>query len=614
MTKNRLLFVAIPVVVAFILGLLFGRQFLAPAGGGGSSLADSAEAGESAEAEPQLWTCSMHPQILQPGPGDCPICAMDLIPLEKDAGADSGPRQMSMSASARALAEIETSPVHRGFPEVEVRLVGKLEYDETRVKSLTARFPARLDKLFVNFTGIPVKRGEHLAEVYSPTLLTTQRELLAAHERDPSGAIVRSAREKLRLWDLLPEQIDAIIAAGEASDRFVLRAPIGGIVVERNVREGDYVETGESLFRIVDLSELWLYLAAYESDLAWLHYGQDVAFSVESFPGETFHGRVSFIEPEVDRMTRTVRVRVNVPNPDSLLKPGMFARGIIKAKMAAGGAVFAPELAGKWISPMHPEIIRDGPGPCDVCGMDLVPAEDLGYVKDPGREAPLLVPASAVLQTGKRAVVYVELSGSERPTFEGREIVLGPRAGDAYIVAEGLEEGDRVVTKGAFKIDSALQIQARPSMMAGAEPVADINGPGVVEVAIPTDVAAGIMGMYLKMATAMAQDDLDGTRQQLMAMMEVTGHSGPLPDLIHSMLAAEDMEGIRRPHFESLSNAMIAAVRADPSAFTRKLHLMHCSMVYEDRGADWIQADDKLLNPYWGSVMLRCGEVKGKLN
>jgi Cu(I)/Ag(I) efflux system membrane fusion protein len=133
----------------------------------------------------------------------------------------------------------------------------------------------------------------------------------------------------------------------------------------------------------VDLSELWLYLDAYESDLTWLRYGQDVAFTVESFPGETFHGRIAFIEPEVTRETRTISVRVNVANSDGRLKPGMFARAIVEARMAAGGKVYAPEFAGKWISPMHPEIVKDGPGSCDVCGMALVPAEELGYVSAP---------------------------------------------------------------------------------------------------------------------------------------------------------------------------------------------------------------------------------------
>jgi len=359
----------------------------------------------------------MHPQIQQPEPGDCPICGMDLIPLENDGGADEGPRTLSMSESSRALAEIETTAVRQEYPEAEIRLVGQLAYAETLEKSLTARFPARIDELFVNFTGIRVEKGDHLAKVYSPDLLSAQRELLTSYRSNPDSSITQAARDKLRLWDLLPDQIDAIIESGQAKDHFVLKAPVGGVVVSKNVKEGDYVKTGEPLFKIVDLSTLWAYLDAYESDLPWLRYGQDVSFTVETRPGETFHGQIAFIEPEVNSKTRTVPLRVNVPNPDGKLKPGMFVRGIVASRLAEDGKVYAPEFAGKWISPMHPEVVKDGPGDCDVCGMDLVPAEELGYVDNATEGAPVIVPTSAVLRTGKRAVVYVAKPNAERPTY-----------------------------------------------------------------------------------------------------------------------------------------------------------------------------------------------------
>ncbi len=625
MNRKPLITIAATAAAALIVGLGIGRFVLAPEAGHDHA-ANEAEANASASAEPSTWTCSMHPQIQQPEPGDCPICGMDLIPLVKDEGADDGPRVMSMSKSSKALAEIQTTAVQRGFPSTEVRLVGKLAYDETKEKSLTARFPARIDELFVNYTGIAVKQGEHLAKVYSPELLTAQRELLTSYRSNPDSSITAAAREKLRLWDLLPDQIDAIIASGQAKDHFILRAPIGGVVVSKKVNEGDYVKTGESLFRIVDLNELWLYLDAYESDLAWLRYGQDVAFSVEAFPGETFHGQIAFIEPEVDGKTRTVQVRVNVPNQDQRLKPGMFAKGLVEARLAEGGKVYAPEFAGKWISPMHPEIVKEGPGQCDVCGMDLVPAQELGYVRDEEEEAPLYVPASAVMRTGKRAVVYIEKPDTERPTYEGREIVLGPRAGDQYLVAAGLDQGERVVTKGAFKIDSALQIQAKPSMMnpqgggpapghnhGGSVPQSsgeDHSGHQMSALQIAPEQAAQLVGDYLSMQAALAGDDLDAAKAAAKAMMEVTGHSGDLSALLHDMLAAESLDVLRKPHFETLSNAMIAAAKANPSAFDQSLKVMHCPMVYPDRGADWLQSSEPLQNPYFGAMMLKCGEVK----
>ena len=627
--KNKKFLVTTGAVIGgLIVGLVAGR-FLLPAAGGhdhGTIAQTPSQSSAGEPAQPTIWTCSMHPQIQQPEPGDCPICGMDLIPLVNDAGADDGPRVMSMSKASLALAEIQTTEVFKDYPEAEVSLVGKLAYDQTREKSLTARFPARIDELFVNYTGIRVNKGDHLAKVYSPELLSAQRELLTSYRADPNSSITRAAREKLRLWDLLPEQIEAIIESGEAKDQFVLQAPISGIVVTKNVNEGDYLKTGETLFKIVDLSVLWANLATYESDLPWLRYGQEVDFTVESFPGETFHGQIAFIEPEVDPKSRTIPVRVNVPNADERLKPGMFVRAVVQSRLAGAGEVYAPEFAGKWISPMHPEVVKDGPGECDVCGMDLVPAEELGYVESAGVDAPLIVPSSAVLRTGKRAVVYVEKTDAERPTFEGREIVLGPRAGDHYIVVSGLDAGDRVVTNGAFKIDSALQIQAKPSMMNpegggpapghnhGSEPSATTDAAGGASLAdLELETAQSILPAYLDLQAALAADDLDAAQVSLRLMMENTGHAGPLPDLIHEMLATEDIADVRLPGFEQLSMAMINAIQAAPGAFSGQLLLMHCPMAADNRGADWIQSAEPLQNPYFGAMMLKCGEIRGDL-
>lgn len=598
-------------LAVLLLGIAFGRYLLPVSSDPDDTDAARPPSGESRTAPVDVaatvWTCSMHPQIRQSAAGACPICGMDLIPLLQDAAGDEGPRSMSMSESSRALADIRTTPVQRNLPIADIRLVGELGYDETRVKSLTARFPARIDTLYVNFTGIRVERGQHMAEVYSPDLLIAQRELLTAHSSDPQSSITRVTREKLRLWDLQADQIDAILTTGEVRDHIELRAPVGGVVVAKNVKEGDYVNTGDALFSIVDLSELWLFLDAYESDLTWLRYGQDVAFTVESFPGETFHGRIAFIEPSVTRKTRTVSIRVNVPNADGRLKPGMFARASVQARMAAGGKVYAPELAGKWVSPMHPEIVKDGPGDCDVCGMDLVPAEQLGYVRAVGSTEPLVIPASAVLRTGRRSVVYVETPDSERPTYEGREITLGPRAGDFFIVTEGLREGERVVSHGAFKIDSALQIQAKPSMM---NPQTDDRA----SVEIARELTARLVEPYLATQAALAADDLPSAKAGVKKMMEVVGQAGALPGLLRKMHDAGSLDALRKPHFDTLSQALIASLESDPSAIPGKLYVMHCPMVYGKRGADWLQASDALSNPYFGAAMLRCGEIKATLS
>ncbi len=477
------------IVVLLLAALVLGyglRGWLSPAGSGEptavSPEAEKGSAEEEAEADVQWWTCSMHPQIRRPKPGRCPICAMELIPVATDAGEEEegGLRRLTVSEAAKALMEVQTSPVERRLVTAEVRMVGKVEYDETKLGYLTARVPGRIDRLYVDYTGIEVKKGDHLVYLYSPDLLDTQAALLAAMKaaedlqesdlvvmRDLTKADVESARERLRLWGITEEQIAEIEERGTPADHMTIYAPMGGIVIHKNAQEGMYVQTGTRIYTIADLSAVWVKLDAYESDLVWLRYGQKVTFTTEAYPGETFTGTIVFIDPFLSEKTRTVKVRVNVPNPERKLKPGMFVRAIVRTEVAMGGRVVDPDLAGKWICYMHPEVVSDGPGDCTICGMSLVQTEEVGYISFSEAEVnkPLVIPASAALLTGTRAVVYVQVPGTDKPTYEGREIVLGPRAGDHYIVRHGLQEGELVVTHGNFKIDSALQIQAKPSMM-----------------------------------------------------------------------------------------------------------------------------------------------------
>ncbi len=465
-----LLVVAALVVGYVIRGFPGGRE---PAGGGRNVSEGGAE-------KQTIWTCSMHPQIRQPRPGKCPLCAMDLIPVESDGLAGStGERQLVVSEAAAKLMDIQTAKVERKFVTAEVRMVGKIDFDETRVKYITAWVPGRIDRLYVDYTGITVSKGEHMVYLYSPELLSTQAELLqaakAAGNIKEGGselvnrsilATLEAAREKLRLLGLTQNQIREIERSGEPVDHLTIYAPIGGVVIHKNATEGMYVETGTKIYTIADLSRLWVKLDAYESDMVWIRYGQEVEFETEAYPGEVFTGTISFIDPVLNAKTRTVKLRVNVDNPEGKLKPEMFVRAVVRAKVAQGGRVMDEAMAGKWICSMHPDVVKDGAGSCDICGMDLVTTESLGYVKvDAPKEAPVVIPASAPLITGKRAVVYVQLPETEAPTYEGREVVLGPRAGDYYIVKSGLSEGEVVVTSGNFKIDSALQIRAKPSMM-----------------------------------------------------------------------------------------------------------------------------------------------------
>lgn len=623
-------------------GVLFARQ---PA-------AREHSAAAAPEQPAQIWTCSMHPQIRAEKPGLCPICGMELVPVAQSAsGDDTHPRRFSVDAAARELMHIQVVPVERKFVTAKIRMVGKIAFDETRLATITAWAPGRLERLFVDYTGIQVKRGDHLVSIYSPELLTAEQELRSAVQavknlrdgapemlRTTGEATLAAARGKLKRWGLTEDQIRDAETKGALSDRITIFAPIGGTVIERMGVEGAYVEVGMPIYRIADLSRVWVLLEAYESDLAWLHFGQTVSFTAEAYPGEKFTGKIAFIDPVLDDKTRTVKVRVNVSNEDGRLKPEMFVRAVVEAQIATGGRVMDPGLAGKWISPMHPEIVKNGPGTCDICGMPLVKAEDLGYVALQAGDAdkPLVIPASAPLITGTRAVVYVEVLDADPPAYDGREIELGPRAGDYYLVKSGLEEGERVVVNGNFKIDSALQILAKPSMMTPPEQLGQEGetAAGTPEQAnVPMSAPALFLEQlgaaaktYDALQIALAADDvgraqaaLPDIRKSLDAvdMSLVMGdahetwmkHLKAMQDALNAAAQAGTDLAKLRAAFDPLSTALIQAIRAFGLPENQVLYALHCPMAFDNRGADWLQTSQEVRNPYFGAAMPHCGKI-----
>lgn len=394
-------------IVVALLGLFIGF------GGGMSRPRVQQDTTPSNSEEPHAateYTCSMHPQIRQPKPGICPICAMELIPVSKTGGIDPGPRSIALSPSARALARIETSPVTRSPIEVNIALSGVLAYDTTRGRDVVLLSDGQIRTLYANVVGTRVRAGDPLADVYSPEVFAAARELVVAGQHK---SLADSARQKLRLLGVGEAEIDSIAHSGQAPETFTVRSPVDGVVVKVSGHQGHWLMRGQDLAEIYDTSMVWVLFDVYEQDVGWLATGQAVTVSVEALPGTSFTGRLAFISPDLDGMSRTLKARVDLPNPDHQLKPGMFARGIVKVR---------------------------SPQPV------------------------LTIPASAVLHTGKRAIVYVQ-SPDDESVFEGRVVKLGPRAGDRYVVASGLTEGERVVSRGAMRIDSSLQILAKPSMM-----------------------------------------------------------------------------------------------------------------------------------------------------
>ena len=465
--SGKAIIILLAIIAAFIAGYFYAGTK------GPSTVSDNSH--ESTQ-ENEKWFCSMHPQIIKDGPGLCPICEMDLIPMD-NSGVEDGPGEISFSKNALKLMELETAVVESKAVDIDLRLVGKVAYDQTNIRHITAWTSGRINRMFVDFTGTRVIKGDHMVELYSPQLNTARQEYLQAYnavnnfESDSLAAMsarstLLAAQEKLKLLGVSQSDINSIRSAEDISNLITINSPEDGIVIEKHLNEGAYVKSGDMIYTIADLHELWVMLDAYESDLQWIRYGQKASFSVAAYPGETFDGTVSFISPAVDPKSRTVKVRLNVNNDDGRLKPDMFVKSLIKSTIADSNVVMTGDMAGKWICPMHPSIVKDHSGICDICQMDLVTTESLGYVtSDNIHELPLVIPATAPLITGKRAVVYVEIPDRDRSTYAGREVVLGPRAGDYYIVREGLTAGDRVVINGNFKIDSALQIKAQNSMM-----------------------------------------------------------------------------------------------------------------------------------------------------
>jgi membrane fusion protein, copper/silver efflux system len=346
---------------------------------------------------------------------------------------------VTLSSRARKLAQVEVAPVERAFKPHSVRLYGRIDYDETTEARITAWVPGRIEKLYVNFTGMDVDAGEPMADFYSPQLIVAQKELLeslksynkwknttTSFAKDQAERNLESARTKLRLWGLLPKQIEEIESKGEIREFVTIYSPSDGVAIEKNVLEGDYVEEGTELFRIADLNKVWGRMEAFESDLPWLKLGQEAVLTIGALPGVEFKGRISFIDPFVNETTRTASVRAVIDNEDRKLKPGMYATAVVASYITAGGEI-----------------------------TDKKPVD---------QQPPLIIPSTAPLITGKRAIVYVQ-DAEREGEYHLREITLGPRLGDYYVVLSGLEEGELVVTKGNFMIDSAAQIKALPSMM-----------------------------------------------------------------------------------------------------------------------------------------------------
>jgi membrane fusion protein, copper/silver efflux system len=641
-SRKKILVVSL-VIAAFALGYYLPQR--PPAEVATVNKADDSH-DHSKDKKPALWTCSMHPQIKLPQPGKCPICFMDLIPLETgtDMGPGAGLVQYSMSETAKKLAEVETTPVKRRPAKMMVRMVGQVYEDETRQATLTARVDGRLDEMYINFTGVSVNKGDPMVKIWSPTLIKSQVELFETIRSDTDQAVLKGAEEKLIQYGMTQDQIDEIKKKKKPNLYVTLRAPISGVVTKKLALLGQFVKEGQDMYMINDFSRVWVKMDAYESDLPWIRYGQDVTFTTPAAPGRQFQGKVLFIDPMLDTKTRSVKVRVEADNPDFILKTGMFVSAELQAEVDSKGRVIKSEWAGKYVCPVHPRDEASAePGVCPDSKMQLRPASSFGYSDDLPQELPLVIPASAPLITGKRSIVYVEVPG-ERPTYELREVALGPRADEYYVVYKGLKEGERVVTKGNFKIDSAMQILAKSSMMAPLEePSAKTSEERAEEEVIEKIPASHeflasltpVIKEYLNLKEALVEEKpgdaaqsgarmderLKEVRRDMLDSSAYESWNKYLASMTKNLKTIAEQKEIetQRKAFDLLSETFVKVVMGFRHAMAEPLVVFHCPMAFDRKGAYWIEGSEDRRNPYFGTKpfkgqdMLICGELVDKI-
>ncbi|MEX2397870.1 MAG: efflux RND transporter periplasmic adaptor subunit [Balneolales bacterium] len=553
----------------------------------------------------EVWTCSMHPSVREDGPGNCPICGMELIPATSET--EENDYAMMMTEAAVKLAQIQTTLVIRDIPKKELHLPGRITVDERQITRVTTHFPGRIRNLNVGFTGAPIKEGEPMATVYSPELINAQRELLeAVSRRESNPRLLEAARQKLRLWELSEEQIQQIEQRGEVMTEVEILSPVDGYVISRNIAEEQHVTEGTVIYEVANLDPIWVVLEAYEEDLAWISTGDLIQFTTRSNSGRTYEAAVSYIDPVVDGGSRTVGIRADIENNDGTLKPGMLVR-----------AQFAGRIEGS---------------------------------------EKLMVPASTVLWTGPRSLVYVKDTSADVPRFEVKEVELGLRSGDYYVIEDGLEEGQEVVFNGAFRIDSEFQLADKFSMMnrepgsgAGTPrmPGMDMEEEEMDDMDMDTENTGQssinkeqvpdvfrqqfdeLAKIYLEIKDALTKDDLETASTNIDSFNETLSdidmdlvedqeqmkvwitQQEALKKHIDTVEQAEDLAGFRN-QFVLLSGAMGEILTT--FGVDRRLYVHFCPMIRDNEGGYWLSENEEIVNPYMEESMRNCGEIIEEIN
>ena len=529
----------------------------------------------------KMWTCSMHPQIMQPEPGDCPICGMDLIPAE--AGADGlTADQFKLTPNAMALANIQTTVVGNGAIENgTIKLSGKIAENEEANAVQVSYFSGRIERLNINFTGEDVRKGQLLATIYSPELYAAQQELITASSlKESQPALYKAVRNKLKLWKLSENQINQIETSGKVIENFPVYATVSGTVTEKLVEQGDYIKQGQPLLKIANLNTVWANFDVYENQIELFKKGQEVDIITNAYPNKQFKGKVDFIDPILNTKTRTIDLRVVLNNKEAIFKPGMFVSAEIES--------------------------------------DKINSNEV-----------ITVPSSAVLWTGERSVVYIKSYPNE-PIFELKEVSLGNKIGDNYEVLDGLSSGDEIVTNGTFTVDAAAQLQGKKSMI--NQPVAKemtVNEADSKITRLESPEAfqqqlKQVYDNYINLKDALVEDNseqatsnakklISSFRKIDMKLLKGEAHKqwmtleGHIQSSASSISKSSEIK-TQRDYFKQLSTYLIKAVQL--FGVNEKVYLEFCPMADNNNGAYWLSKVEQILNPYFGDAMLKCGEVK----
>ncbi len=556
--KNKNLFIAIGSV---IIGL--GIGYLLAVNSSEDSSTDHVH--DSQEAS---WTCSMHPQIMATEAGSCPICGMELIKADIE-GAISN-TQIKLTENAMQLADIQTHVIRSSNPKNEkevLELSGSIEINSKNKLTQAAHIDARIEQIYINTLGQRVVKNQKLASLYAPELIAAQQELFTASSlKEQQPELYNAVRTKLKNWKLSDAQINAIESSQTLIETFTVYADVSGIVTKINAKTGDYVKKGQSLFEVSDLSTVWAVFDAYENQVATFELGQNIEVKTQAFPRETFMARVSFIDPIFDQQSRTLEVRAEIRNINGMLKPGMFAMAAIEG---------IPEVT-----------------------------------------AALKIPESAVLWTGKRSIVYVK--PSEEPVFELREIIIGTLNNGQYEVYDGLRLGEEIVSNGAFTVDAAAQLQAKPSMMSLKEETIgqriDLSDGLNEDFNSFFDAYFDLKNALVASNRDLAQDVADRAQNSIQKAIRQQGldkeskvYFEGLSERLAQIKSQADLEK-QRDVFRLVSEEVISLAKGIKDAGTN-YYVQYCPMANNNKGANWLSTERLIANPYYGDMMLRCGKV-----